>query len=62
VSLPPGAVIDLDAAPDEPVKLFVNGRCFGSGRLLLIEDEWAVRVEEITTPSNPQGSDSGGSN
>jgi flagellar motor switch protein FliN/FliY len=62
VSLPPGAVIDLDASPDEPVKLFVNGRCFGSGRLLLIEDEWAVRVEEIATASSPQGHESGGSN
>ena len=62
VSLPPGAVIDLDAAPDDPVKLFVNGRCFGSGRLLLIEDEWAVRVEEIVTAPNPQGPESGGSN
>jgi flagellar motor switch protein FliN/FliY len=62
VSLPPGAVVDLDASPDEPVKLFVNGRCFGSGRLLLIEDEWAVRVEEIVTPSSPQGPDAGGSN
>ena len=62
VSLPPGAVVDLDASPDEPVKLFVNGRCFGSGRLLLIEDEWAVRVEEIVTAPNPQGPESGGSN
>lgn len=62
VSLPPGAVVDLDASPDEPVKLFVNGRCFGSGRLLLIEDEWAVRVEEIVAGPNPQGPDSGGSN
>lgn len=60
VSLPPGAVVDLDASPDEPVKLFVNGRCFGSGRLLLIEDEWAVRVEEIATASTPPGDESGG--
>ena len=62
VSLPSGAVVDLDAAPDEPVKLYVNGRCFGNGRLLLIEDEWAVRIEEIATVSNPQGSESGGTN
>jgi flagellar motor switch protein FliN len=62
VSLPPGAVVDLDASPDDPVKLFVNGRCFGSGRLLLIEDEWAVRVEEIATAPSPQGPESGGTN
>ena len=47
VSLPPGAVVDLDAGPDDPVELFVNGRRFGSGRLLLVDNEWAVRVEQI---------------
>jgi flagellar motor switch protein FliN/FliY len=47
VGLPPGAVVDLDSAPDDPVELYVNGRHLGSGRLLLIDNEWAVRVDEI---------------
>jgi Type III flagellar switch regulator (C-ring) FliN C-term len=40
-------VVELDRAPDDPVDLFVNGRLFGTGRLLLVEDEWAVRIETV---------------
>jgi flagellar motor switch protein FliN len=47
VGLPSGALVDLDCDPDEPIQLFVNGRPFARGRLLLVNNEWAVRVEEI---------------
>ena len=47
VNLATGAVVDLDRAPDDPVDLFVNGRRFATGRLLLVEDEWAVRIETV---------------
>ena len=58
----PGAVVDLDAAPDDPVELFVNGRRFGSGRLLLIDDEWAVRVDEVLPATAARQSTRGGIN
>jgi flagellar motor switch protein FliN/FliY len=47
VGLATGAVVELDRAPDDPVDLFVNGRRFGTGRLLLVDDEWAVRIESV---------------
>ena len=47
VGLPTGAVVDLDQEPDAPVDLYVNGRRFGTGRLLLVDDEWAVRIETV---------------
>jgi flagellar motor switch protein FliN/FliY len=47
VNLASGAVVDLDRAPDDPVDLYVNGRRFATGRLLLVEDEWAVRIESV---------------
>jgi flagellar motor switch protein FliN/FliY len=47
VGLATGAVVELDRAPDDPVDLFVNGRLFGTGRLLLVDDEWAVRIESV---------------
>jgi len=50
VDLAAGAVVDLDRAPDDPVDLYVNGRRFATGRLLLVEDEWAVRVETVLPP------------
>jgi flagellar motor switch protein FliN/FliY len=50
VGLAPGSVVELDRAADDPVDLYVNGRRFASGRLMLAEDgEWAVRIEEIAT-------------
>jgi len=47
VGLATGAVVDLDRAPDDPVDLYINGRLLGTGRLLLVEDEWAVRIETV---------------
>jgi flagellar motor switch protein FliN/FliY len=47
VGMAEGAILDLDREPDEPADLFVNGRHFGTGRLILVDGEWALRVESI---------------
>jgi flagellar motor switch/type III secretory pathway protein FliN len=47
VGMPEGAIVDLDAEPEEPADLFVNGRHFGTGRLVLVDGEWALRVESL---------------
>ncbi len=47
VGMPTGAIVDLDSEPDEPADLFVNGRHFGTGRLVLVDGEWAFRVETL---------------
>jgi flagellar motor switch protein FliN/FliY len=47
VGLPAGEVVELDRGADEPVDLFVNGRRFARGRLVLVDDEWAVRVDDV---------------
>jgi flagellar motor switch protein FliN/FliY len=47
VGMPHGAIVDLDTAPDDPADLFVNGRHFGTGRLILVDGEWALRVETL---------------
>jgi flagellar motor switch protein FliN len=48
VGLAPGAVVELDRGADEPVDLYVSGRLFGRGVLVLVDDgEWAVRVQEL---------------
>ncbi len=52
LELPAGAVVDLDRTADAPVDLFINGLCFGHGRLLVTEDgEWAIEVVELNKPS-----------
>jgi len=56
VGMPQGAIVDLDCEPDEPAELFVNGRLFGTGRLVLVDGEWALRVESLVA-DEPEGAD-----
>ena len=52
VGLASGSVVELDRGVDDPVDLYVNGRRFAVGRLLLAEDgEWAVQIDAITPDS-----------
>ena len=47
VTQPRGGIIELDSGADEPVDVLVNGLRFATGRLVLVDDEWAVRIEEV---------------
>jgi flagellar motor switch protein FliN/FliY len=58
VGVPAGAVIELDREADEPIDIYVNGRRFATGRLMLTdESEWAVRIEQVlaTNPRTTKG-------
>ena len=53
VGLPPGAVVELNRGADEPIDLYVNGRRFATGRLMVVDGtDWAVRIETVLAPSN----------
>jgi flagellar motor switch protein FliN len=47
VGMSEGTILDLDREPDEPADMYVNGRLFGSGRLILVDGEWALRIESL---------------
>lgn len=48
VGVPAGTVIELDRDADDPIDVYVNGRHFAIGRLVLTETaEWAVRIETV---------------
>ena len=47
IGMRPGAVLELDRTTAEPIDVLVNGRAFARGRLILVEDEWAVQLDEI---------------
>ena len=48
VGMPPGAVMELDRAADDPVDLFVNGKHFAEGRLVLLDgNEWGLHIERL---------------
>jgi flagellar motor switch/type III secretory pathway protein FliN len=58
VGMAEGAILDLDREPDEPADLYVNGRHFGTGRLILVDGEWALRVESLDDDGVEQTSSS----
>jgi flagellar motor switch protein FliN/FliY len=47
VGMSEGAILDLDREFDEPADLYVNGRHFGTCRLILVDGEWALRIESL---------------
>jgi flagellar motor switch protein FliN/FliY len=48
VGLPPGAVVELDKQADDAIDLYVNGRHFATGRLVVVDGtDWAVRIEHV---------------
>ena len=47
VALGTGAIVDLDKAPDDELDVLVNGLPFAKAKLILVDGEWAIRLERI---------------
>jgi len=47
LSIGPGAVLDLDRAVGTPVDVLVNGTVVARGEVVVIEEEFGVRISEI---------------
>ncbi len=47
LSLTPGAVIDLDRAAGAPVDVLVNGTLIARGEVVVIDEEFGIRISEI---------------
>jgi len=62
VALGTGAIVDLDTEPDDELDVLVNGMPFAKGKLLLVDGEWAIRLERIVaTPAAVEQASSSGS-
>ena len=62
VALGSGAIVDLDKEPDDELDVLVNGLPFAKGKLLLVDGEWAIRLERIVaTPEAVEHVSSSGS-
>ena len=48
--LGPGAVVGLDRSVVEPVDLFVQGVLFARGEVVVVDDRFAIRIQEIVDP------------
>ncbi len=51
LELAPGSLIALGRPAGDPVDLLVNGRRIGRGEVVVIDDEFGLRVTEVVSPS-----------
>jgi flagellar motor switch protein FliN/FliY len=54
LALGPGSIVTLDRLAGEPVDLLVNGKPIARGEVVVIDEEFGLRVTEVTSP-NPGG-------
>ena len=47
LSLAPGAVVELDRAAGSPVDVLVNGTLIARGEVVVIDEEFGIRISEI---------------
>ncbi|KRF37450.1 flagellar motor switch protein FliN [Nocardioides sp. Soil805] len=51
LALSPGAVLELDRAAGSPADLLVNGRLIARGEVVVVDEDFALRVTEIVDES-----------
>jgi flagellar motor switch protein FliN len=50
LSLSPGAVVELDRAAGSPADMLVNGRLIARGEVVVIDENFGLRITEIVVP------------
>lgn len=47
----PGSIIELDKLAGDPVDILVNGRIIAKGEVVVIDENFGVRITDIINPS-----------
>jgi flagellar motor switch protein FliN/FliY len=55
LGLGPGSIITLNRMAGEPVDLLVNGRPIARGEVVVIDEEFGLRVTEVVGSALPEG-------
>jgi len=50
LSLSPGAIVELDRAAGSPADLLVNGRLIARGEVVVVDENFGIRITEILSP------------
>ena len=53
MSLGPGSVVTLDRLADKPVDLLVNGRPIARGEVVVIDEQFGLRITEVVGAERP---------
>ncbi len=51
LGLGPGSVVELDKLAGEPADLLINGKLLARGEIVVIDDDFGIRITEILTPT-----------
>lgn len=51
LALGPGSVVELDRLAGEPVDVLVNGKLLGKGEVVVINENFGVRITDILSPT-----------
>lgn len=54
LGLAPGAVVELDRAAGSPIDLLVNGTLIARGEVVVIDEEFGLRISEIVDSTDPR--------
>ena len=52
LSLSPGAIVELDRAAGSPADLLVNGRLIARGEVVVVDENFGIRITEIVSPGS----------
>ena len=55
LELVPGTVLELDRAAGSPADLMVNGRLIARGEIVVIDEEYGIRITEIVAEEASAG-------
>jgi flagellar motor switch protein FliN/FliY len=55
LALGPGSIVTLNRLAGEPVDLLVNGKPIARGEVVVIDEEFGLRVTEVTSPNDSDG-------
>ena len=56
LKLSKGSVVTLDKLAGDPVDIYVNGRLIARGEVLILNENFCVRVAELMAPENTAAS------
>ncbi len=52
LSLAPGAIIELDSLAGEPVKITVRGKLIAYGEVVVVDENFGVKITKIASPQD----------
>ena len=52
LSLTPGAIIELDSLAGEPVKITVRGKIIAYGEVVVVDENFGVKITKIPNPKD----------